>query len=149
MQTVPEEDTFRGYAGIIRNTLTVLNKSTIYRRWYGRAVRRFLCNSPQWRYAALIIMENGMVRVDAVANKPEANLLKAALKWDGFVEMDSSLFAALSFRFDEKMARRTNKTAWPVETLYFVGLVLHLEKSKRKWNVFWQSAGPMIEKTCA
>ena len=95
MQTNPAEQKFRGYAGIVRNTLLVLNDNALYKRRYGRGVRRFLCNSPHWQYAALIIMEEGSLRIDAVANEPKMNLRKEALGWDGFVEMDSGLFVAL------------------------------------------------------
>ncbi len=33
-----------------------------------------------------------------MANMPKANLYQAALAWDGFVEMDGSLFVALATR---------------------------------------------------
>ena len=60
--------------------------------------RRFLFNSPHWQYAALVDIENGTVRVDAVANQPVAGLSRSRLRWDGFVEMDSRLFLALLTR---------------------------------------------------
>jgi len=95
MQADSDERKFRGYAGIVRNTLSPLNENPVFLRRYGRAAWRFVCNSFYWQYAALIIIAEGALRVDAVANEPKSNLYKKSLHWDGFVEMDSALFVAV------------------------------------------------------
>jgi hypothetical protein len=98
MPTAPDRYKFRGYAGIIRNTMTALNDNADFRRRYARVSRRFLFNSPHWQYAALVDIDKGAVRVDAVANQPVGDLSRAVLRWDGFVEMESGLFLALLTR---------------------------------------------------
>ena len=55
-----------------------------------------MCSAPHWRHAALIIIEKGALHVDAVANEPTTNTRASGPEWDGYVEMDSSLYVALS-----------------------------------------------------
>ena len=95
---IPSEYTPAGYAGIVSNILFPLNDNPGFRRRFRRKNLRFLLNSPGWHYAALVIIEKGAIRVEGIKNKPEENIRRDVLGWDGYLEMDILLYSAVLTR---------------------------------------------------
>jgi hypothetical protein len=53
-------------------------------------------NASNIDHAALISVNQGVLKVESVPNKPESNLKKKLIGWDGFISMDSQIFLALA-----------------------------------------------------
>ncbi|MBY9021980.1 MAG: hypothetical protein KGD67_13070, partial [Candidatus Lokiarchaeota archaeon] len=51
----------------------------------------------------LITIYNGHLTIEGITNKPEKNLKKKVIGWDGFISMDSQIFLALAMDKISKM----------------------------------------------
>lgn len=89
------ENTLAGYAGIVSNILFPLNENRRFQRHFRRKNLKFLLNSRGWRYAALVTIEKGTIRVEGIKNKPAENIHRDILRWDGYLEMDILLYFAV------------------------------------------------------
>jgi len=47
-------------------------------------------------FAALIIIKNGILRVESIPNKPKENLKKKIVGWDALLAMDTQTYLALA-----------------------------------------------------
>jgi hypothetical protein len=95
---ISSEKTPLGYAGIISNILFPLNENLRFQRRFHNKNLKFLLNSPEWIYAALVIIENRTIRVESIKNIPAENIHRDVLRWDGYLEMDILLYAAVLTR---------------------------------------------------
>ena len=91
----PSEKTPTGYAGMVSNILFPLNENLRFQKYFRHKSLKFLLNSPSWVYAALIIIEKGTLRVEGIKNKPDENIRRSVLRWDGYLEMDILLYSAV------------------------------------------------------
>jgi hypothetical protein len=94
----PTENIPMGYAGIISNILFPLNDNPRFQNHFRHKNLKFLLNSPDWVYAALVIIEKGTIRVEGIKNKPAENICRSTLLWDGYLEMDILLYSAVLTR---------------------------------------------------
>ena len=86
----------RGFAGLIKNIMEPLNENAEFREQFNKFNRKFLINAQNLDHAALISLNQGMLKVESVPNKPESNLYKDTIHWDAFLSMDSPVFLALA-----------------------------------------------------
>jgi hypothetical protein len=86
----------RGFAILIKSILTPLNENKKFQEKFGNIKAKILLNASNLNHAAIINVENGFVRVESIPNRPEENLKKKKVGWDGFLEMDSHTFVAIA-----------------------------------------------------
>ena len=86
----------RGFAGLIKRIMEPLNENPEFKEKYKNLDRKFLINASNLNHAALITVIQGVLKVESVPNKPETNLKKKTIGWDGFISMDSQIFLALA-----------------------------------------------------
>ncbi len=91
-----QNDKIRGFAVLINSILTPLNKNKKFQEKFGKIKTKILLNTSNLKYAAIIIIENGLVRVESIPNKPKENLKKKKVGWDAFLEMDTQTFLAIA-----------------------------------------------------
>ena len=86
----------RGFAGLIEAVLLPLNDSKKFKQKFGSTKVKVLLNAVNLDHAALIILENGTLRVEGVQNKPKENIKKKVVGWNALLEMDSQTFFAIA-----------------------------------------------------
>jgi hypothetical protein len=91
-----ENKKIRGFAVLINSILTPLNDNKDFQEKFGNVNTKILLNASNLNNAALIVIERGFVRVESIPNKPEANLKKKKVGWNGFLEMDTQTFLAIA-----------------------------------------------------
>jgi hypothetical protein len=91
-----ENKRIRGFAGLINSVLTPLNDNTKFKKEFSNIDVKILLNASNLKYAALVIIDHGAVRVKSIPNKPKSNLLKQKVGWNAFLEMDTQTFLAIA-----------------------------------------------------
>jgi hypothetical protein len=91
-----QNDKVRGFAVLIKSILTPLNENKKFQEKFGNIKTKILLNASNLKYAAIIIVENGSVRVESIPNRPQENLKKKKVGWDAFLEMDTQTFLAIA-----------------------------------------------------
>ncbi|MFX0022968.1 MAG: hypothetical protein ACFE9S_11640 [Candidatus Hermodarchaeota archaeon] len=86
----------RGFAVLIKSILTPLNENKNFQENFRSVKAKILLNASNLNNAAIISVENGFIRVESIPNKPEENIKKKKLGWDGFLEMDTQTFLAIA-----------------------------------------------------
>ena len=86
----------RGFAGLIKNIMEPLNGNPDFEEKFKKVNKKFLINAPNLHHAAIISINKGNLKVQSVPNKPESNLSKKKIHWDGLISMDSQIFLALA-----------------------------------------------------
>lgn len=91
-------DKARGFAGLIENVMGALNDNPNFKEEYKNIQRKYLINASNLDFAALVIIDKGVLSVKSVPNKPKTNLKKKVIGWDGLVSMDSQTFLGLAMK---------------------------------------------------
>jgi patatin-like phospholipase/acyl hydrolase len=91
-----EEKKVRGFAGIIDNALSPLNSNQIFQERFRTTELKIVLNAKNANYAALIIVDRGILRIESIKNKPPENLKKKEIGWDALLEMDTQTFLAIA-----------------------------------------------------
>jgi hypothetical protein len=91
-----EKKKIRGFAILINSILTPLNENKKFKEKFGNAHAKILLNASNLNYAAVIILNNGILSVGSVPNRPSENLRKRKLGWDSFLEMDTQTFLTIA-----------------------------------------------------
>ncbi|MFW9818073.1 MAG: hypothetical protein ACFFE5_00570 [Candidatus Thorarchaeota archaeon] len=86
----------RGFAVLIKSILTPLNENKNFQEYFRNVKTKILLNASNLNNAAIISVENGFIRVESIPNKPEENIKKKKVGWDGFLEMDTQTFLAIA-----------------------------------------------------
>ncbi|MFX0020228.1 MAG: hypothetical protein ACFFBT_12920 [Promethearchaeota archaeon] len=86
----------RGFAGLIKNIMEALNKNQEFQTKFKNFKKKYLINASNLNHAALITIKEGHLKVESIPNKPNSNLKKKFIGWDGFISMDSQIFLALA-----------------------------------------------------
>jgi len=86
----------RGFAGVINNQLTPLNEIEYFREEFKEEDFKILLNAVEGRWAALIEVKGGEVKVDGLKNDPKENLKKKKLGWDGKLETTTPIFLQIA-----------------------------------------------------
>jgi hypothetical protein len=86
----------RGFAGLIKNIMEPLNGNPDFEEKFKKVNKKFLINAPNLHHAAIVSVNKGNLKVQSVPNKPESNLSKKKIHWDGLISMDSQIFLALA-----------------------------------------------------
>jgi hypothetical protein len=86
----------RGFAGLIANIMNPLNNDPKFKQAFKTIQRKILINATNLRYAALVTIDNGTLKVEAIRNEPRSNLKKKISKWNGYVAMNSQIFLGLA-----------------------------------------------------
>ncbi|MCK4369977.1 MAG: hypothetical protein KAW03_02830 [Candidatus Lokiarchaeota archaeon] len=87
-----ENNEIRGFAVLINSILTPLNENKRFQNKFQNVSTNILLNASNLKYAALIVINHGFVRVESIPNKPKGNLKKRKVGWDAFLEMDTQTF---------------------------------------------------------
>ncbi|MHA1660313.1 MAG: hypothetical protein ACTSUT_14470 [Promethearchaeota archaeon] len=82
----------RGFAGVIAKNLEPLNSNEKFKEKYKDTKLKLLLNAKDGRWAALIIIDNGILNIEGVKNSPKENISKKALGWEGLLETSTPLF---------------------------------------------------------
>ena len=73
-----------------------LNDNPKFKEQFKDTHRKILINATNLKYAALLIIDKGRLEVESIPNKPEENIRKKNVGWDGFIEMDTQTFLAIA-----------------------------------------------------
>ena len=82
----------KGYADGIIEYFEPLNENEGFKEKFKNDQFKILVNPTDEEHAALIIVDKGTLKVDKVPNKPEENIKKDVLGWDGSISTTSDLF---------------------------------------------------------
>ncbi|MHA2392793.1 MAG: hypothetical protein ACXAEX_12675 [Promethearchaeota archaeon] len=85
----------RGFAILINSILTPLNENKKFQEKFRTTNVKILLNAPNLNYAAIVIVDKGLIRVESIPNKPRENLKKKNAGWNAFIEMDTQTFLAI------------------------------------------------------
>ena len=87
----------RGFAGVIARQIEPLNSNPAFHAAY-KDVKSvcILLNATNADHAAMIVVDEGKVRVEGIENKPVTNLSKRNAGWDGFLSCSSRTFLELA-----------------------------------------------------
>lgn len=91
-----ENKRIRGFAGLIANALLPLNQNKQFKEKFANTNIKILLNAVNVNFAALIIIERGMLKVESIPNKPKQNLKKKNLGWDASLTLNTQTFLALA-----------------------------------------------------
>ena len=86
----------KGFAGLIANIMGPFNEDPKFKQAFKNIERRILINATNLRYAALLTIDKGSLKVEGVRTEPKSNLTKRATGWNGYVAMDTQIFLALA-----------------------------------------------------
>ena len=95
-ETKLEKERIRGFAGLIASGLLPLNENQKFKEQFANTDIKILLNAINLNFAALIIIKNGVLRVESIPNKPSENLKKKNVGWDALLAMDSQTYLALA-----------------------------------------------------
>ncbi|MBY8989284.1 MAG: hypothetical protein KGD58_00890 [Candidatus Lokiarchaeota archaeon] len=91
-----ENKKIRGFAVLINSILLPLNENRKFKEKFGKFNVKILLNASNLNYAAIIMVDKGLVRVESIPNKPKENLKKRKIGWNSYLEMDSQTFLAIA-----------------------------------------------------
>jgi hypothetical protein len=94
-ETKLEKEKIRGFAGLIASGLLPLNDNQKFKEQFAKTDIKILLNAINVNFAALIIIKNGILRVESIPNKPKENLKKKKVDWDALLAMDTQTYLAL------------------------------------------------------
>ena len=86
----------KGFAGLIANIMNPLNNDPKFKQAFGKTKRKILINATNLQYAALVTIDNGTLKVEAIRNEPKENLKKEVTNWNGYAAMDTQIFLGLA-----------------------------------------------------
>ncbi len=95
-ETKLEKKRIRGFAGLIASGLLPLNEKKKFKEQFAKTDIKILLNAINVNFAALIIIKNGVLRVESIPNKPKENLKKKNVGWDALLAMDTQTYLALA-----------------------------------------------------
>ena len=95
-ETKLEKERIRGFAGLIASGLFPLNENQKFREQFANTDIKILLNAINVNFAALIIIKNGILRVESIPNKPKENLKKKIVGWNALLAMDTQTYLALA-----------------------------------------------------
>ena len=95
-ETKLEKERIRGFAGLIASGLLPLNEKKRFKDQFANTDIKILLNAVNVNFAALIIIKNGILRVESIPNKPKENLKKKNVGWDALLAMDTQTYLALA-----------------------------------------------------
>ncbi len=95
-ETKLEKERIRGFAGLIASGLLPLNEKPKFKEQFAKTDIKILLNAINVNFAALIIIKNGILRVESIPNKPKENLKKKKVGWDALMAMDTQTYLALA-----------------------------------------------------
>ncbi len=120
METNIIEKKARGFAGLMANVIGPLNNNPKFKEQFKRKKGKYLINASNLNYAALITIDNGKVIIESVKNKPQSNLKKKILGWDGYISIDSQIFLALAM---DKISLLNIGLKWLTRKVKIKGLI--------------------------
>ena len=91
-----ENKKLRGFAVLINSILTPLNENENFHEKFRKINTKILLNASNLKYAALIIIDHGFVRIESIPNIPKENIKKRNVGWNAFLEMDTQTFLAIA-----------------------------------------------------
>lgn len=91
-----EKEKIRGFASLINSVLVPLNENNKFQEKFRNTNAKILLNASNLKFAALIVIDHGSVKVKSIPNKPKANLKKKKIGWNAFLQMDTQTFLYLA-----------------------------------------------------
>jgi len=80
------------FAEAILKTYGPLNTKEKFKEKYADENFKILLNPKDGKYAALITVDKGVLRVDGIENQNKKHIDKSELDWDGFIQTSIALF---------------------------------------------------------
>jgi len=80
------------YANGIKENFELLNNNEQFKEKFKEEQFKILMNPTDEEHAALVIVDKGTIKVEKVKNKPEENISKDVLGWDGSIQTTRALF---------------------------------------------------------
>jgi hypothetical protein len=93
--TEEKKKRIRGFAGIVSKQIEPLNSIKQFKDDFKDKTIKILLNPKDGKNAALLIIENGKVYVEAVDNKDKSQLKKKVVGWDGLLQTTTQTFVEL------------------------------------------------------
>jgi hypothetical protein len=93
--TEEKKKRIRGFAGIVSKQIEPLNSIKQFKEDFKDKKIKILLNPKDGKNAALLIIENGKVYVEAVDNKDKSQLKKKVVGWDGLLQTTTQTFVEL------------------------------------------------------
>ena len=95
MNEVEKKKRLKGFAKIVAREVEVLNTIEQFKEDFKDSLLKILLNAKDGKYAALLVIENGSIRVEGIENTPKSNISKKTLGWDGFLQTKTEVFVDL------------------------------------------------------
>ena len=95
MNEVEKKKRLKGFAKIVAREVEVLNTIEQFKKDFKNSLVKILLNAKDGKYAALLVIENGSIRVEGIENTPKSNISKKTLGWDGLLQTKTEVFVDL------------------------------------------------------
>jgi len=95
MNEVEKKKRLKGFAKIVAREVEVLNTIEQFKKDFKDSLVKILLNAKDGKYAALLVIENGSIRVEGIENTPKSNISKKTLGWDGLLQTKTEVFVDL------------------------------------------------------
>ena len=83
------------YANGIKESFELLDNNDKFKEIFREEQFKILIKPEDEKHAALVIVDKGTIKVEKIVNKPEENISKDVLGWDGLVQTTGELFGDL------------------------------------------------------
>ena len=80
------------YVDGIKKSFELLNNNDKFKEIFREEQFKILLNPENEKHAALVTVDEGRIKVEKIVNKPEENISKDVLGWDGLVQTTRELF---------------------------------------------------------
>ena len=95
MNEVEKKKRLKGFAKIVAREVEVLNTIEQFKEDFKDSLLKILLNAKDGKYAALLVIENGSIRVEGIENTPKSNISKKTLGWEGLLQTKTEMFVDL------------------------------------------------------
>ncbi len=90
-----EKKKLKGFAGIVSKQVEPLNQNEKFKEKFKDTEVKVLLNAKDGKWAALLIIDKGMIYVEGIQNSPKENIKKKNAGWDGLLETTTPMFLEL------------------------------------------------------
>jgi len=85
----------RGFANIVSKQFEHLNENEKFKEKYRDTELKLLLNAKNGKYAALLVIDKGTIKVEEIKNQPKENFKKKKVGWDGLMQTTLEMFLEL------------------------------------------------------
>jgi hypothetical protein len=85
----------RGFASIVAKQVEPLNQIEKFKEDFKDSTLKILLNAKDGKYAALLVIDKGIIHVEGIENTPKSNIKKKVLEWNGLLQTSTQTFVDL------------------------------------------------------